>query len=83
MNIEIKVLGTGCPNCKRLYDEAAKAVNQLGVAVALVKVEDIQDIMTYRVMATPALVINGAVKSAGRIPCSEEISAWIAAVANA
>jgi len=80
--MEIKVLGTGCPNCKRLYIEAEKAVHQLGITATLVKVEDMQDIMAYRIMATPALVINGTVKSAGRIPGSAEIATWLATAAN-
>ena len=68
MSIEIKVLGTGCANCRRLYAEAEKAVTQLSAPATLRKVEDIREIMTYKILATPALVINGEVKSAGRIP---------------
>lgn len=75
--MEIKILGTGCSNCKKLFSEAEKAVHQLGVAAKLTKVEDIRDIMAYKVMATPALVINEVVKSAGRIPEAKEIAAWI------
>lgn len=82
MNLEIKILGPGCSNCKRLYSEAEKAVNQLGVAATLSKVEDIREIMSYHILATPALVINGVVKSAGRIPNSAEISSRLATVAN-
>lgn len=75
--MEIKILGTGCSNCKRLFSEAEKAVHQLGVAATLTKVEDIRDILAYKVMATPALVIDEVVKSAGRIPGAEEIADWI------
>lgn len=82
MNIEIKVLGPGCSNCKRLYNEAEKAVHQLGIAATLCKVEDIQEIMAYRTLATPALVINGMVKCAGRIPSVAEITSWLATAAN-
>ncbi len=82
MNIEIKILGPGCSNCKRLYSEAEKAAHQLGVHATLCKVEDIQDIMAYRIMATPALVINGVVKSAGRIPSVAEITSWLATEAT-
>ena len=82
MNLEIKVLGPGCTNCKRLYIEAEKAVQQLGVSATLTKVEDIKDIMAYRVMAIPALVVQGVVKSAGRVPGVAEIVGWLATAAN-
>jgi len=81
MSIEIKVLGPGCANCKRLYAEAEKAVAQLTAAATLTKVEDIEQIMAYRILATPALVINGEVKSAGRIPNATEITTWLATAA--
>lgn len=81
MSIEIKVLGPGCTNCKRLYAEAEKAVAQLSVPATLTKVEDIKEIMAYKIMATPGLVINGEVKSAGRIPNSTEITTWLSAAA--
>lgn len=79
MSIEIKVLGTGCANCKRLYGEAEKAVQQLGVAATLTKVEDIREIMAYKILATPALVINEEIRSAGRVPGAAEIAGWLAA----
>lgn len=77
MSIEIKVLGPGCGNCKRLYAEAEKAVAQIAVPAAIAKVEDIKEIMAYKILATPALVINGEVKSAGRIPNATEITTWL------
>ncbi len=79
MNMEIKVLGAGCPNCKRLYSEAERAIGQLGLSAKLEKVEDITDIMAYQIMAMPALVVNGVVKAAGRVPDAAEIANWIAA----
>ncbi len=82
MNIEIKVLGPGCSNCKRLYSEAEKAAHQLGIAANLSKVEDIREIMAYHILATPALVINGEVKCAGRVPGAAEITSWLATAAN-
>lgn len=82
MSIEIKVLGPGCARCKSLYAEAQKAVAQLSAPAVLTKVEDFQEIMAYRILATPALVINGEVKSAGRIPNAAEITAWLATAAN-
>lgn len=81
VSIEIKVLGPGCANCKRLYAEAEKAVAQLSALAILTKVEDIRGIMAYKILATPALVINGEVKSAGRIPSSTEITTWLATAA--
>jgi small redox-active disulfide protein 2 len=79
VSIEIKVLGPGCANCKRLYAEAQKAVAQLSVPATITKVEDIQDIIAHKILFTPALVINGEVKSAGRIPSATEIASWLAA----
>jgi small redox-active disulfide protein 2 len=81
MSIDIKVLGPGCANCKRLYAEAEKAVAQLSAPATLSKVEDIKAIMVYRILATPALVINGEVKAAGRIPAAAEIATWLATAA--
>ena len=78
MSIEIKILGPGCANCKRLYAEAEKAIARLSVPATLIKVEDIRDIMAYKILATPALVIHGEVKSAGRIPDAIEIGQWLA-----
>ena len=77
MSIEIKVLGTGCANCKRLYAEVDKAIQQLGAPATLTKVEDIREIMAYKVLATPALVVNGVVKSAGRVPAAAEIVGFL------
>jgi small redox-active disulfide protein 2 len=79
--MDIKVLGPGCANCKRLYAEAEQAVKQLGMAVTITKVEKFDEIMSYKVMMTPALVINGQVKAAGRIPNVAEIVTWIASAA--
>jgi small redox-active disulfide protein 2 len=75
--IDIKVLGTGCARCKQLYEEAEKAVAQAGLEAALSKVEKIDEILTYAVMATPALVVAGEVKCAGRIPKVPEIVTWL------
>jgi len=75
--MEVKVLGMGCARCRDLEQRARKALAEMGLATEVEKVDDIQIIMTYRVMATPALVINGTVKSAGRIPSVEEIKRWL------
>jgi small redox-active disulfide protein 2 len=81
--MDIKVLGPGCANCKRLYGEAGKALKQLGMTATITKVEDFKDIMAYRIMSTPALVINGEVKAAGRIPSVPEITTWLTTAAMA
>ena len=75
--MEIKVLGTGCPKCKKLYEEAQKAIAQAGLEASLSKVEKIDEIMKYAVMMTPALVVAGEVKCAGRIPKVAEIVTWL------
>lgn len=79
--MEIKVLGTGCAKCKKLYAEAEKAVAEAGVAASLQKVEKLDEIMGFGVMVTPALVVNGQVKCSGRIPPVSEISAWLTTAA--
>jgi len=77
--MDIKVLGTGCANCKAtiaLIDQIAKAK---GVGVKLEKVEELRDIMGYGVMSTPGVVINGKVVHAGGIPSRDKIEHWLAA----
>lgn len=75
--MKVKVLGTGCPKCNRLYQEAQKAIAESGKDVQLEKVESIDDIMSYGVMMTPALVVDEEVKSCGKIPKSAEMIQWI------
>ena len=75
--MNIKILGSGCANCKKLYAVAEEAVKEAGVAAELQKVEDIKDIMAYGVMRTPAIVINEKVKAFGRIPGKDEIKKFI------
>jgi small redox-active disulfide protein 2 len=79
--MKIKVLGTGCAKCKKLYAEAEKGLASSGVTAELEKVEQIDDIMKYGVMMTPALVIDEEVKSSGRIPPAAEIATWITTAA--
>ena len=80
--MEIKVLGPGCPKCKKLFSETVDAVASSGVSADLRKVEAIEEIIQYGVMMTPALVIDGEVKACGRVPERDEIAAWIAAAAK-
>jgi small redox-active disulfide protein 2 len=75
--MKIKVLGTGCAKCKKLYAESEKALAASGIGAELEKVEKIDDIMKSGVMMTPALVIDGNVMASGRIPPAAEIVAWI------
>ena len=69
--MEIKVLGTGCANCKALYATVEKVVNELGIQAEIIKEEDLMKIMEYNVMTLPALVINGKVVAKGRINAGE------------
>ena len=73
----IKILGTGCSNCKKLEANVKKAVGKLGVNAEIVKVQEIKDIMAYSVMRTPALVIDEKVKSYGKVASVEEIVKFI------
>ena len=78
--MDIKVLGTGCANCKNtlaLIDQVAKAK---GVQVTLSKVEELRDIMGYGVMSTPGVVINGKVVHAGGVPSRDKVEKWLGAV---
>jgi len=75
---KIQILGAGCPKCKLLYANAETAVNALGIEAQIEKVEKIVDIMKFGVMTTPALVVDGVVKSAGKVLSAEEIKQHLA-----
>ena len=75
--MKIEVLGTGCAKCGKLYEAAKEAVSLAGVSAEIVKVEDLAEIMKYRVMVTPALVIDGQVKVTGRVPAAGEIAGFL------
>ena len=75
--MEIKILGPGCSNCKRLYAEAEKAVALSGQPATITKVEAMEDIMSYGLLRTPGLVIDGKVVASGRIPSAAEIVTMI------
>jgi len=81
--MEIKVLGTGCASCKKLYAAAEKAISESGQPATLSKVESIEEIIAHGVMRTPALVIDGRVVSQGATPNATEIAALITTVATA
>lgn len=73
----IKVLGAGCVNCQRLEALAKEVTRELGIDARIEKVTDYKQIMSYGIMATPGLVINEKVVSAGRIPSKAEVTTWI------
>ncbi len=75
--MKIEILGTGCPKCRKLHELAEEAVKELGASAEITKVTDINKIIDYGVMVTPALVIDGEVKVAGKISSKEEIIKWI------
>ncbi len=79
--MDIKVLGTGCAKCKQLYEQTEKAVQELGIPATLTKVEKLNEIMAFKVLMTPALVIDGEVKVAGRLPSPGELTSWITTAA--
>jgi small redox-active disulfide protein 2 len=74
---KIQILGTGCPKCKALTANAEAAVKALGIEAEIEKVQKIQDIMKFGVMMTPALVLDGAVKSVGKVLSAAEIEALL------
>jgi small redox-active disulfide protein 2 len=76
--MRVQVLGPGCAKCKQLAQNAQQAIEQLGVPADVEKVESIVEIGKYKVLFTPALVINGEVKCAGRVPEVAEIVTWLA-----
>ena len=75
--MKISVLGTGCMKCKKLHENTLKAVSEAGVEAEVVKVEDIEEISRYNVFMTPALVIDGTVKSTGKVAKPDQIRRWI------
>jgi small redox-active disulfide protein 2 len=76
--LTIKILGSGCANCKRLEQIARKVVEEMSIEADIVKVTEYQDIMTYNVLSTPGLVVNEKLVSTGRIPTPAEVTAWVA-----
>jgi small redox-active disulfide protein 2 len=76
--MDIKVLGTGCANCKTTLKLIEEALTEKGLAANLEKVEDIQAIMRYGVMSTPGVVIDGKVVHAGGVPSRDKIAGWLA-----
>jgi small redox-active disulfide protein 2 len=75
--MEIKVLGPGCPRCQQTEKIVKEAVAEAGVDAQVEKITDIMKIMTFGVISTPAVVVDGQVKSSGKIPKKEEVKNWI------
>jgi len=75
--MKIKILGTGCSKCKKLNELVEKVINELGVSAEIIKITDINKIIDYGIMVTPALVIDGDVKVVGKIPSKHEVTKWI------
>ena len=75
--MEVKILGTGCPTCKRLEKVTRQALEEMGVEATVTKVTDMMDILSYQIPATPGLVIDGEVVSYGRVPTKAETTTLI------
>ncbi len=76
--MKIVILGSGCDKCRRTYDVVRQAVAQAGVEATLHKVEDIREIMRFKVLKTPAVAIDGDVKISGRVPTVAEMKSLLA-----
>lgn len=75
---KLQILGTGCPKCKKLAEQVEAAAQAAGIQYQLEKVTDLQEIMKFGVMMTPALVVDGAVKVVGKVPSVDEIRKMLA-----
>ena len=71
--MKVQILGSGCPNCKRLEENAREAIKALGIEAEIEKITDIDQIMNFGVMMTPGLAIDGVVKSSGKVLSKEQI----------
>ena len=76
--LTIKILGSGCANCKRLEQIAHKVVSEMDIEAEVIKVTEYPEIMAYNVLSTPGLVVNEKVVSSGRIPTPAEVTTWLA-----
>jgi small redox-active disulfide protein 2 len=74
---KLQILGTGCPKCNKLAEQTKEAANSLGLEYELVKIKNINEIMEFGVMMTPALAVDGEVKVAGKVPSVEDIKKMI------
>lgn len=74
---KVQVLGTGCPKCKQLTENAEQAAQDLGIECEITKVTNLNDIMAFGVMMTPALVVDGDVKASGKVLSPDQIKAYL------
>ena len=75
--LTIKILGSGCANCKRVEQIARKIVDEMSLEAEIIKVTEYPDIMKYNILSTPGLVVNEKLVSAGRIPAPAEVTTWL------
>ncbi|OPY88123.1 MAG: hypothetical protein A4E71_00662 [Smithella sp. PtaU1.Bin162] len=75
--MKIEILGVGCAKCHKLEELVRAVVGDTGVSAEIIKVEDIKKIMGYGVMTTPALVIDGEVRIAGKMPTTDQVKSWL------
>jgi len=75
--MKVQIFGTGCPKCRKLEENAKKAIRELGVEAEVEKVQDIKEFAKFGIMMTPALVIDGKVKCSGEVASSEKIKEWL------
>ena len=76
--MKIAILGTGCPKCKQTAEVVRQAVEQVGIGATIYKVEDIREIMKFKVMMTPAVAVDGQVRISGKVPTVDEVKALLA-----
>ncbi len=76
--MKIEILGTGCPKCKQTAEVVRKAVEQADIDATIHKVEDIREIMKFKVMMTPAVAVDGQVRISGKVPTVDEVKALLA-----
>lgn len=76
--LTIKILGSGCANCKRVEQIARKVVDEMALEAEIIKVTDYNEIMAYNILSTPGLVVNEKLVCAGRIPTPAEVTSWLA-----
>ena len=79
---QVKVLGTGCANCRATVQRVEDIAKELGVPITLEKVEEIQDIMAYGILATPGVVVDGKVVHSGGVPARDKVVGWLGANAE-
>lgn len=75
--MKIEILGMGCPKCKKLYEAVQTVVKDQNITAEVVKVEDMDKILEYSVLTTPALVVDGQVKVTGKVPSTDEIKGYL------